>query len=150
MESIFHNVNNHIMKYYLLIFIVLITTSATMAQSNSVLTTLQDQVDAFNERDVERLAKNVSENFKWYYLGSDTLMLEVEGRQNFQQAMEGYFSSFSWVESNITDYVVIGNRITFKEEVSYRTQSGDIATSSSMGIYEIKDGVITRVWYFLD
>ncbi len=138
------------MKYYLLIFIVLITTSVTLAQSNNVLTTLEDQVAAFNDRDVERLANNVSEDFKWYYLGADTLMLEVEGRENFQNAMEGYFGAFSWVESSITKYVVIGNRISFEEEVKYKTRSGDIATSSSMGIYEIKDGVITRVWYFFD
>ncbi len=120
------------------------------AQSNSILELFEDQVEAFNERDVERLAKNVSMDFKWYYLGSDTLMLEVEGRENFRSAMEGYFGAFSWVETSILNYAVIGDRISFEEEVSYRTQSGEIAKSSSMGIYEIKDGVITQTWYFLD
>lgn len=139
------------MKYYLVIILIIAaTSSSTLAQSNSVLEIFEDQVEAFNERDIERLSKNVSEDFKWYYLGSDTLMIEVDGRRKFRSAMEGYFAAFSWVESNILNYAVIGNRISFEEEVSYRTQSGEIAKSSSMGIYEVKDGVITRVWYFID
>lgn len=120
------------------------------AQQDQVLKIFNDQVEAFNERDVDRLVNNVTDDFKWFYITSDTLLLEVAGKENFKTSMEGYFSAvpsvFSSIEASTTD----GNRISFKEVVRYKNKKGETVASSAMGIYEIEENKISRAWYFID
>lgn len=118
------------------------------AQDKSVHDILIDQVEAFNAKNIETLVANVSEDFKWYYIGSDTLLLEVDGKENFQKSMIAYYNSLKEVKSEITEYAIEQNRINFKEVVQYETKSGHSGQASSMGIYEMKNGLIHRVWYF--
>lgn len=122
----------------------------TYTQNDELLRVLNDQVVAFNKGDVERLVNNVSEDFKWYSLTSDTLIIEVTGKHNFKKSMENYFRSGRKVTSTIDSYSIDGDRISFREVVSHKNKSGEKVSSSAMGIYEIKEGKITRAWYFID
>lgn len=121
-----------------------------VAQNDQLLKIFNDQVDAFNQRDVDRLANNVSDDFKWFYLTSDTLLLEVAGKENFKSSMEGYFSAVPQVFSSIEESSINGNRISFKEVVQYKNKKGETVSSSAMGIYEIREDKISRAWYFID
>ena len=126
---------------------VLVTAGA---QNNSVLEVFSDQVDAFNNADIARLVENVSKDFKWFYITSDTLLLEVSGKKAFQAGMESYFDSGRQVLSEVNEYAIDGNRISFREVVSYTNQKGEKIFSSAMGIYEIRESKIYRAWYFVD
>ncbi len=119
------------------------------AQENRTHAILQDQVKAFNNQNIEKLVANITDDFKWYYIGADTLLLEVSGKQQFQKSMRSYFESIAEVNSEITEYTVDKDRISFREVVQYVTASGETGKASAMGIYEIKDGLIYRAWYFL-
>ena len=119
-------------------------------QNEPVLDILKDQMDAFNERDVARLVENVTDDFIWFSITSDTLMIEVAGKENFRTSMEAYYQSRPPIESLIESYTIDGNRISFKEVVSHDDESGLKVSSSAMGIYQMRAGKIYRAWYFID
>ncbi|MEQ8417070.1 MAG: nuclear transport factor 2 family protein [Imperialibacter sp.] len=138
------------MKSILLSIILFASTSAANAQNEELLRVFNDQVAAFNEGDVDRLTANVTEDFKWFSLTADTLLLEVVGRENFRQSMKYYFSAGRKSVSTIEQYTVDGERVSFREVVSHKNKAGETVSSSAMGIYQIQNGKISRAWYFID
>ena len=119
--------------------------------SKPLIELLQDQFDAYNQRDIDRLVNNVTDDFKWYSLTADELLVETSGKDNFKKSMQNYYDSrpqniHSVIESSTLD----GNRISFKEVVSHQTKDGKTISSSAMGIYQFKNGKIYRAWYFVD
>ncbi|MEX0289519.1 MAG: nuclear transport factor 2 family protein [Flavobacteriaceae bacterium] len=138
------------MKLKILLGTILFISLMTHRQDAKPLKLLNDQVAAFNEQDIDKLVENVSEDFKYFYLTSDELLLEVSGKEKFRKSMEAYFGSGRKVLSTIDDYTIDGNRISFKETVSHLNNSGERVYSSALGIYEVKNDKITRSWYFID
>ena len=121
-----------------------------LAHNEKLLRLLHDQVDAFNQQDVKRLVDNVSEDFKYFYITSNELILEAEGKENFKMSMINYFKSGKKPFAVIASHSIDGNRISFKEVVSHQNQDGKTISSSAMGIYQYKDDKIIRAWYFID
>ncbi|WOK04472.1 nuclear transport factor 2 family protein [Imperialibacter roseus] len=138
------------MKSILLSMALFACVSAANAQNEELLRVFKDQVAAFNEGDVDRLTANVTDDFKWFSLTADTLLLEVEGKENFRQSMKYYFSAGQKSVSTIEQYAVDGERISFREVVSHQNKAGETVSSSAMGIYQIQNGKISRAWYFID
>ncbi|MEQ9425020.1 MAG: nuclear transport factor 2 family protein [Cyclobacteriaceae bacterium] len=132
----------------LLIAALLLLAIEGFGQQNEAFTILQKQVEAFNAKNIDGLVANITDDFKWYYIGPDTLLLEVSGKENFRKSMESYFNSISKVKSEIAEFAIDNNRISFKEVVRYETSAGNAQSASSMGIYEMKNGLIYRAWYF--
>lgn len=134
----------------LAIVLTLLFANGVHAQNGPILDVLYDQVDAFNKGDIDRLVKNVSDDFKWFSITSDTMMINVSGKQNFRTSMINYFADGRKVHSSIEQYAIVGNRVSFREVVSHKGKDGQDVSSSAMGIYEIEDGRIRRAWYFID
>lgn len=138
------------MKKLLTFSFIIFASWSIAAQNDQLLKIFNDQIDAFNQRDIDRLVDNVSDDFKWYYIAPDTLVLEVAGKENFKASMEGYFQAVPTVLSSVEEYTVDGNRISFKEVVQYKKKNGETASASAMGVYEIREDKIYRAWYFMD
>ena len=58
---------------------------------------VKDQIDAFNERDIDRLIENISEDYIWFYVSDDSLITQVSGKESMRKAMEGYYEAISEV-----------------------------------------------------
>ncbi|MEQ9378208.1 MAG: nuclear transport factor 2 family protein [Imperialibacter sp.] len=138
------------MKKILVGVMLLLLTAGAYAQNEELLKVFHDQVAAFNEGDVDRLTANVTDDFKWFSLTADTLLLEVAGKENFRQSMAYYFSAGRKSVSTIEQYAVDGERVSFREVVSHKNKAGETVSSSAMGIYQIQNGKISRAWYFID
>jgi len=143
------NVNkNCFFRLMVIAWLCLLVAPKVVAQDGEVLQTVKKQIKAFNGQNIQSLVDNVTEDFKWYYIGQDTLMLEVSGKIEFKKSMEGYFAQIKTVKSEIAGYTIDGNRMSFKEVVQYETFTGKKGTTSAMAVYEVKSGLIRRVWYF--
>ncbi len=141
------------MKKLALLFTFFMIVNHTMSQSknDTLLKVLDDQFIAFNNKDIDQLVNNVSDDFKWFYITSDTLLLEVSGKENFRKSMESYYKNMNGpLKSSIENYTINTNKISFRELVEFKNKKGEWVTSSAMGIYEIKNNKISRAWYFTD
>ena len=138
------------MKKASVIIVLLMFSNIAAAHSTNLLSLLNDQVDAFNRQDVEKLVANVSDDMKYFYLTADELIIETSGREAFHKAMTSYFKSGNKPHSKIESHVIDGSRISFKEVVSHTNKKGETVSSFAMGIYQYKDKKIVRAWYFID
>ncbi len=138
------------MKILLTLTTVIWSCFSLQAQEQDLYKVLNEQVEAYNAADIDRLVKNITDDFKWFYVTSDSIILEVSGKEELRKAMEGYYSAGFNSVSSIEDYTIDGNRISFKEVVGHRNKKGEMVQSSSMGVYEMRNGKIYRAWYFMD
>lgn len=130
------------------VFLILCLSFEVKAQNEPIYSTLMSQVEAFNNRDIEKLTSKISDDFKWYSVGGDTLILEVNGKEDFRKSMESYFINIISNDSEIVEFAIHEDRISFRETVKYKNSRGVSGVSSSMGVYQIKNGLIHRAWYF--
>jgi len=61
--------------------------------------------------------------------------------------MKGYFKSCPSFRSSLLKVMATQERISAWEEASWQTESGRKA-QTSLSVYEFKDGLIQRVYYF--
>ena len=130
-----------------LICLLLLLPFTGISQDTTILDVLDDQVEAFNSRDVDRMLKNLSDDFVWYSIVGDSMSVEVSGKRDFKVSMKGYYKAFKDVHSEIVSYSISGNKVSFSEKVSFK-KNGKTLSQTSIGVYEIVDGLIVRIWYF--
>ena len=115
--------------------------SAQEPDSTSALTVAEALVDAFNQHDPTAMAAMVSGDFELYYVDEDGLAaLALTGPDQLAAEMTGYFASNPSVQSTIADAVDGPAYASFREQI--------VGGQSSLAVYEVREGLIKRVWYF--
>ncbi|MDN5204555.1 nuclear transport factor 2 family protein [Fulvivirgaceae bacterium BMA10] len=130
-------------------FVFLLTSNQAFAQQEEEVAILNNQIKAFNDRDIDLLVENIDENFEWFFITSDTMWVEVSGREQFRNGMESYFKSIPSVRSEISDLAIVGDRVSFKETVHWENKKGKFS-QAALGVYQIKNNKILRAWYYAD
>lgn len=108
---------------------------------------VQRQFAAFNRHDAEGLTAGIAEDFVWYAVTSDATTVESQGREKFREGMIGYFKSVRDVSSTLEGIAVAGAFVSFRETVTWTAKAGK-RSQSGLAVYEVHDGLITRVWYY--
>lgn len=121
-------------------------TTAWLMTPEAVL--LRAYLDAFNRHDATATAAFCAENFKWFSLDGDKSSADVEGRAPLQEWLTGYFKAYPTVRSEFLSVEQTGPFLTVRERPSWDNQEGKRVTQQAIGIYEIRDGLIQRAWYF--
>ncbi len=98
-------------------------------------------VNAFNEHDAAAMAQLVTPDFELFYI-SDTGEAEraLRGPRELVVEMESYFATQPDVRSTITDFVDGPVYVSFREQI--------VGGDSSLAVYEVREGLIRRVWYY--
>ena len=130
-------------------FVFLLMSNQGFAQQKKEIAILNNQIKAFNDRDIDLLVENIDENFEWFFITSDTMWVEVSGREQFRNGMESYFNSIPTVRSEISDLAIVGDRISFKETVYWENKKEKFS-QEALGVYQIKNSKIFRAWYYAD
>lgn len=102
---------------------------------------------AFNRRDVAAMSEHVSDDIVLLRLAKDEALVETRGRTALEEQMRSYFRSVGSVESVAEEIMVVGPFVAVRERVTWDSEEGP-ETARSLGVYEVRDGSIRRVWYF--
>ncbi|NKB88078.1 MAG: hypothetical protein GKS06_07660 [Acidobacteria bacterium] len=108
---------------------------------------IRDQLDAFNAHAADAMTANLHEQFAWFAVDSNVMTLEMEGRGTFRDSMVQYFRALPSARAELQDVVVAGNFVTTIER-AYWVQNGVETSQASLAVYEIRNGLIYRVWYY--
>ncbi|MBI3775441.1 MAG: alpha/beta hydrolase fold domain-containing protein [Gammaproteobacteria bacterium] len=111
-------------------------------------TVVRAQVDAFNARDVEAMARYVAEDFVWYNVVADKMEIESKGRAALRAGMERYFRGNPTARSEIHMVATNGNFVFTRERATWKTKAGEERSQNAFAIYEVSAGLIKRVWYY--
>jgi hypothetical protein len=119
----------------------------TPATSRAPEETIRDQLRAFNAHDPDAMILNLHESFAWFAVDSDVMTLEMQGRGNFHSSMVEYFANVPGARADIEEIFAIGAFVTTRERAYWR--QGDTEMSqASLAVYEVRNGLIYRVWYY--
>ncbi len=123
------------------------------AGSTNYLTTseaalLRDYLDAFNRHDADAVAAFCAEDVKWLSVDGDKVSPETSTRAQLLEWLVGYFKSFPTVRSEFLSLEQTGPILSVRERASWENKTGQRVAQQAVGVYEIRDGLIRRAWYF--
>lgn len=132
-----------------MLFVIMSTaiTSAQDSSAESPTSTVERFIAAFNSHDVEAMLQLTHADVQWLYIHEDTLMLEANGVAALEKAMRGYFSMIPSAHSTVEAKMEAGEFVSVWERVRWEGKNGE-KTQSSLAVYEVKEGLIRRVWYY--
>ena len=110
--------------------------------------TLRAYLEAFNRHEADTVAALCAENFRWYSMDGGTASVEIEGRAALREWLAGYFKSLPTVRSEFLSIEQTGSFLSVRERPSWDNKEGRRVSQQALGIYEIRDGLIQRAWYF--
>lgn len=131
------------MKNSLLILIVLLSISS-FSQSKKTMTPeqiVQENLDFYNDRNIEGFMTSFSEDIKIYNLGDPKPT--VVGREEVRKVYTNLFEKSPKLHSNILKRIVFGNRVIDHESITGRNGNKDIL--ELVLIYEVKDQKIFKI-----
>jgi len=112
------------------------------------LAVVQGHLDAFNRHDAEDLLSWVSPAVEWVNVQGSITSVEVRGREMLRDYMATYFEAQPTVRSEIEEAVVTGDYVAVRERASWTAPDGEEHSQASLGVYNVRDGLIQRVWYY--
>ena len=93
------------------------------------------------------MAALVTEDFEYLSVNGANLGVDAKGREALRQSMVSYFGSFPDVHSVLEHATLTGPYVAIRERVAWTAKSGP-QSQASLGVYEVHEGLIRRVWYF--
>ncbi len=121
-----------------------VVTSEAEAEELQII---RQHARAFNRHDVPAMMQHIAPSFQWSSIMKDTTIIEVTNRDELEQAMTSYFQSLPTVRSEIEEAVVSGAFVAIRERASWQGKQGELS-QTALGIYEVRGGLIQRVWYY--
>lgn len=121
-------------------------TTAWLTTPEAVV--LRAYLDAFNRHEPDAVAALLSPRVKWYSLDADKLVTDGDGREALRAGLAGYFKSLPDVRSDFLTIEQTGAFLSVRERATWTAKDGSRLSQQSHAVYEIREGLIERVWYF--
>lgn len=101
----------------------------------------QRQLDAYNARDIDAFAACYAADVQIFDLHSGEL--QYSGRQNLYERYGAQFERCPNLHAELTGRLVVGATAADQERVTGLTDGVVLA----LAIYEVRDGLIQKVWF---
>jgi hypothetical protein len=121
-------------------------TTAWLTTPEAVV--LRAYLDAYNRHEPDAVAALLSPKVKWYSLDADKLSTDGDGREALRTWLAGYFKSLPDVRSDFLTIEQTGAFLSVRERAGWTAKDGTSRSQQAHAVYEIRDGLIERVWYF--
>lgn len=97
---------------------------------------------------MDALVACVDTAFSWYTVVGDTTKLAMQGRAAQRSGLVSYFKGLPDVRSELEGVMANGPWVMASERVRWTSTKSGPQERVSISVYEIRDGLIKRVWYF--
>ena len=109
---------------------------------------LRSYLEAGNRLDADAVVALCAGDFAWYNVESDRLAPEVQGRARLHDWLLGYYKNLPSARTEFLSIEQAGPFLTVRERTAWDNPEGQRITQQAIGVYEIRDGLIQRVWYY--
>ncbi|WP_420602180.1 nuclear transport factor 2 family protein [Flagellimonas sp.] len=106
---------------------------------NDAESIVQEQLDAYNSKDIDAFMATYSEDVKLYNFPNE---LSIQGQHKMKERYSSFFEKTPDLHCEIKNRIVIGNKVIDEEFI---TANG--ASFSAVAIYEVENGKITKVTF---
>jgi ketosteroid isomerase-like protein len=109
---------------------------------------IDNYMAALNRRDLLPLTAYVTPDFEWLSMVNGERVVEVTSREALADMLRAYFERNQNPSWRIESVNASGNMLAVTERVEW-IENGASQSRNSLGVYELQDGRIRRVTYFL-
>jgi len=109
---------------------------------------LRAYFDAYNRHEPDAVAALLSPKVRWHSLEGDKLSTDGDGREALRTWLAGAFKARPDTRSDFLSIEQTGAFLSVRERASWTAPDGTSRSQQSHSVYEIRDGLIERVWYF--
>jgi hypothetical protein len=109
---------------------------------------LRAYFEAYNRHEPDAVAALLAPKVKWHSLDGDKLSTDGDGREALRTWLAGAFKARPDTRSDFLNIEQTGAFLSVRERASWTAPDGTKSSQQSHSVYEIRDGLIERVWYF--
>ena len=102
-------------------------------------TIVNDQLEAYNKRDIEEFTKTYTKDIKLYEFPEN---ISSSGIEDLEKRYKVIFQKVPDLNAEIINRIVLGNKVIDKEKVTINGK-----TYYAIAIYEVNDGLISKVTF---
>lgn len=127
--------------YFTIVFTTILAIPTAMAQNSSPEQVVQQNLDFYNQRDIEGFMRSFSEDIVFYNF--DDHAITASGRDEVRKLYTALFDASPTLHSTILKRIVFDNKVIDHESIVGRKGSSDIL--ELVLIYEVKKDKISKV-----
>jgi hypothetical protein len=124
-------------------------TPSKNAAPHSPLPIVEQYLAALNRRDLLALTAYVTPDVAWYSVVHGERITELTGREALAKTLASYFAGTQKTQWTIEQATVVAQTVAVRERSQWSADDGS-GDRVSLAVYEIVDGRIARISYFLD
>lgn len=135
----------------LLIFVALlivISTTNVHAKTSEQSSIISAYSAAWNAKDLPKMAALMHPEIEWLSVEGAKISIETKGKDELLSALEKWFLSPNLPKGSLRDWSINGNFIAVTETASWLDKTNQSQSQSSLTVYELKDKLIRRVYYY--
>jgi ketosteroid isomerase-like protein len=95
------------------------------------------------------LTAYVTPNIEWFSVLNGEYLQEVAGREELVKTLQTYYTQNQQTHWTVEQSMIVEQRVVVRERSAWRTAAGP-GERVSLVVYELRDGRIARINYFLD
>lgn len=107
----------------------------------------RDYVAAFNSREIDTMLSMVTDDIQWLSVAGDQISVETAGKGPLRESLTAYFQASPTTKSELEWVQASASRVVALERAAWQGKSGP-KSQASLCIYEFRDGLIARVYYY--
>jgi hypothetical protein len=105
-------------------------------------------VAAFNAKDLDAMMGTVARDLVWMSVSGESLTDVGRGVEAFRRMIAGYFRAVPSARSELLTIDATGPWVTTHERTRWDASPADVGGQTSLVVYEVRDGVIRRAWFY--
>jgi hypothetical protein len=127
--------------YFTIVLTTILAIPTAMAQNSSPEQVVQQNLDFYNQRDIEGFMRSFSEDIVFYNFDDHTIT--ASGRDEVRKLYTALFDASPRLHSTILKRIVFDNKVIDHESIVGRKGSADIL--ELVLIYEVKNDKIYKI-----
>lgn len=116
--------------------------------SSPEIEVVRRQLEAFNRHSPDDVVACYAEKIKWLSIDGDNVSTEGDGRESIRTWLTGYFKSLPSVKSELLEINQTGPHVVFRERASWTAKDGTPRSQTAIGVFEVREGLVQRAWYY--
>ncbi len=121
--------------------------AAPVQRDTSAAAVVRGYLQAYNAHDTEAIVALLSPEFVWLSITGDSTTIEARGIAAIRAQLESYFRSLPTARSEVEELTVLGPWVSAREHAHWVSASGP-RSQASLSVYEVRAGLLRRVWYY--
>ena len=102
---------------------------------------------AYNAHGIDAVLSFLAPEFVWLHATGDSLTVEARGAAMVRTQLAGYFRQLPSARSTLEELTVLGPWVSARERAHWTSAAGS-RSQAALSVYEVRGGLIRRVWYF--